>query len=56
MKGSGQDLVKHVLSKFPAEQKEDIAEGIEDAKDAIELMLGEGIQRAMNRYNGKKKS
>lgn len=55
MKHPGQDLANHVLSKFPKEQQETIAEGMDDAGDAVELMLSEGIQKAMNRYNGKKK-
>ena len=54
-KRAGQDLAKHVLGRFGKEELEAAAEGMDDARDAVEVMLKDGIQKAMNFYNGKKK-
>lgn len=55
MKREGQNLVNHVLGRFPKEQQELIAQGMDDAKEAAELILSDGITKAMNTYNGKKR-
>lgn len=55
MKREGQNLVNHVLGKFPKEQQEMIAEGMDDAAKAVELILSDSITKAMNTYNGKKR-
>ena len=55
MKREGQNLVNHVLGKFPKEQQEIIAEGMDDAVKAVELILSDSITKAMNTYNGKKR-
>ena len=54
MKRAGQDLASHVLSRFSKEQQEAIAQGMDDAKDAVEVLLQDGIQKAMNRYNARR--
>lgn len=55
MKRIGQDLVNHVLSHFSGEQLEAVAEGMENAVKAAELMVAGQTAKAMNTYNGKKK-
>lgn len=55
MKREGQNLANHVLSKFSREQQEVIAEGMEDAAKAVEMILSDSITKAMNTYNGKKR-
>lgn len=54
MKKSGQDLANHVLSKFPKDQQEGVAEGMDNAVSAAKLMVTGQVQKAMNQYNGKK--
>lgn len=55
MKREGQNLVNHVLGKFPKEQQEMIAEGMDDAVKAVEMILSDSVTKAMNTYNGKKR-
>lgn len=54
-KRAGQDLANHVLSRFSKEEQELAAQGMDDAAEAVEMIICDGIQKAMNRYNGKKK-
>lgn len=54
-KKPGQDLASHVLSRFSKQEQEAVAEGMDNAKDAVEVMISDGIAKAMNLYNGKKK-
>src|SRR5579862_9650758 len=42
----------HVLSGFSKRDREQIAVTLEEAADAVELILAEGVDAAMNRYNG----
>ena len=42
----------HVLSKFSKRDREAVDVTIELAADAVELLASEGIDAAMNRYNG----
>ena len=51
----GQDLADHVLARFPKSQMEAVNQAIDDAKEATFLMITEGIDKAMNQYNGKQK-
>ncbi len=53
-KPAGFDLADYVLSAFPEAERKVIQEGIEDAARAVELLLNEGIEAAMNQYNKKK--
>lgn len=41
----------HVLKKPAKGEREELAVAVEEAADAVELVLAEGVQRAMNRYN-----
>jgi PTH1 family peptidyl-tRNA hydrolase len=43
----------HVLSRFGKRAREQMAVTIEEAADAVELILDDGADAAMNRYNGK---
>ena len=45
-------MVDFVLGRFDGEDKKQIDTAIEDAADAVEAILTEGIDRAMNRFNG----
>ncbi len=46
------DLADYVLGRFGREDEETVAEGIKRACGAVECMLTEGFDMAMNRYNG----
>ncbi len=47
------DAADYVLSRFAPEERPRIREAIERAADAVEVVLREGIQRAMERFNRK---
>jgi PTH1 family peptidyl-tRNA hydrolase len=47
----GQAMVEHVLGRFDRAESEAIAATLEMAADAVELILREGVEVAMNRYN-----
>lgn len=44
----------HVLAPFPKRQRELIDVVIADAADAVELIIADGVNAAMQRYNAKK--
>ena len=46
------DLADWVLGKFQGEDKKIMEQAVERAADAVECLLREGIDRAMNRFNG----
>lgn len=48
---TGARLPKHVLGDFKKREQKDVEEGLEKAKRAIELLLKEGIEKAMNEMN-----
>jgi peptidyl-tRNA hydrolase, PTH1 family len=48
---AGQPMVDHVLGKFNRREAEIITAALSVAADAVELILREGIEAAMNRYN-----
>lgn len=41
----------HVLGRFAAEEIKDLSKVVETAVDAVEAILGDGVQIAMNRFN-----
>ena len=45
------DLADFVLSRFPSEEEKIMCDTYKNACDAIEVIIGEGIEKAMNRYN-----
>lgn len=53
-KPAGWDLADYVLGRFSTEDRKGIDEAIEDAADAVEMIIEKGIDAAMNQYNKKK--
>ena len=45
------DLADHVLATFDPDERENVAEMVGRAADAIELFIAEGIAPVMNRFN-----
>jgi peptidyl-tRNA hydrolase, PTH1 family len=41
----------HVLKKPAKGEREELAVAVQEAADAVELLVAEGVQRTMNRYN-----
>ena len=50
------DLADHVLSRFDEVDRKAVDEALDLAADAVEMIVTEGIDAAMNRYNKKKTS
>jgi PTH1 family peptidyl-tRNA hydrolase len=49
---SEEDLVDHVLAGFTAEERNGLDGWLERASEGVRVCLREGIEAAMNRYNG----
>lgn len=49
------DLVDYVLGHFPKEERAVVDESIKEAAKALGVLLSEGVDRAMNAYNRKKR-
>jgi peptidyl-tRNA hydrolase, PTH1 family len=47
----GADVASHVLSKFRGDRKKHATKAADEAADAIECWLHEGIEAVMNKYN-----
>jgi PTH1 family peptidyl-tRNA hydrolase len=47
----GQDTVEHVLGPFEEREGDAIQVVVERAADAVEALLQESLEAAMNRYN-----
>ena len=45
------DAISHVLGKFTKEERIVIDESIEKAADALEILITDGIEAAMNKFN-----
>ena len=54
-KPEGGDLVRHVLGRFSREDEKVIGEVLDVAVEAVETILSDGVDAAMNRYNAKRK-
>lgn len=50
---TSRDASDHVLSRFARAERKDAHEAIITAADAVEAILTEGLESAMNRYNRK---
>lgn len=46
------DMADWVLGKFQGEDKKAVEEAVKRAADAAECLIREGVDKAMNRYNG----
>ncbi len=55
-KPGGWDLADYVLSRFAKEERKAVDEAIEWAADAVEIILKDGADAAMNQYNRKSKT
>ena len=45
------DLADYVLGHFPADELKTVRESLESAADAVESILADGVDIAMNKYN-----
>lgn len=52
-KPAGWDLANYVLGRFPEEEMKVVGPKIGDAVKAIDMMIRDGIEKAMNNYNKK---
>ena len=50
------DLADHVLGHFPKEELPVIRESLDLAADAAEMLISDGIDKTMNKYNAFKRS
>ncbi len=48
---NNQDLADYVLSEFSKKDKDSVEKAIKDAKDAVIMILKDGVEKAMNQYN-----
>lgn len=48
----GGNRVDHVLTPFAASEVPVIRQGIDRAAEAVRVMIGQGVEAAMNRFNG----
>lgn len=46
------DLADYVLSRFPAEERKIMETAFRDAAEAAGVLIAEGPDAAMNRFNG----
>ena len=53
-KPKGWDLADHVLGRFSADDRKRVDEAIELAADAVEKIITDGPDAAMNEYNRKR--
>ena len=54
-KPRGWDLADYVLGRFSSDERVAVDKAICDAADAVEMILRDGIESAMNHYNRKNK-
>lgn len=45
------ETIDHVLGRFTPEERTDIAKALEASADAVEAILSDGLEAAMNRFN-----
>jgi peptidyl-tRNA hydrolase, PTH1 family len=48
----GQEMVKHVLGRFKPDERKEMKVAMERAADAVWVVVRDGVDRAMNTYNG----
>ena len=54
-KPRGWDLADYVLGRFSSDERIAVDKAIKEAADAVEMILKDGIEAAMNHYNRKNK-
>jgi peptidyl-tRNA hydrolase, PTH1 family len=50
---SNDETISHVLGKFSAAESSIVGEMLQLAADAVEMSLGVGVEKAMNKYNNR---
>lgn len=55
-KPRGMDLADYVLSHFSQGEQKMMEEAFGEAADAVAAIIGQGIDQAMNQFNGKRKA
>jgi peptidyl-tRNA hydrolase, PTH1 family len=50
---SDDETIAHVLGKFSAAESEIVNETLQVAADAVDLSVGAGVEKAMNKYNSR---
>ncbi len=50
---AGSDTIRHVLSGFRPDEKKALDAGLDRAADCMELLIRDGIDEAMNEFNGR---
>ena len=55
-KPKGMDLADYVLSRFSKGEWEQMEQAFKDAADAVEVIISQGTEEAMNRFNGGKRA
>lgn len=53
-KPKGYDLADYVLGHFTSDERKLMNEAANEAAEAIRMIMAEGIENAMNRFNGKR--
>lgn len=53
-KPKGYDLADYVLGHFTEAERKQMEEAAKEAADAVRMILTEGMDKAMNRFNGKR--
>ena len=53
-KPEGYDLADYVLSRFSREDREIMEKAFEEAAQAVQVMIRQGMEAAMNQFNGHK--
>lgn len=48
------DLADYVLSRFSKEDRAKMEDAFKEAAEAVEVLITDGSDRAMNRFNGHK--
>lgn len=50
---AGSDTIRHVLSRFRPDEKKALDAALDRAADCMELLIRDGIDEAMNEFNGR---
>lgn len=53
-KPKGMELVDYVLSHFSSEERKQMQGAFCEAAEAVSVMIGRGLEEAMNRFNGRR--
>jgi len=48
---AGEKLSGHVLGRFKRHEQDDVDRALKEADEALALIMSEGIEKAMNKYN-----